>query len=491
MPRPFDRSLAHRAGYLVRILWLPVALLVVALLAYQRGSAADEAVPEQPRVEDPSPATPVLSARRLPATLLHPSRRLEVWNYTSDLYEALPAQSCLHVTDYLGRALIERNPGVPVVPASSQKLVTAQAALNQLGTDYRYRTTLVTDARIDDGVLEGDLWLVGGGDPVLATEAYAASFANQPQIRTPFESLVEGLRQAGVTRVAGSLLADAGRYDDERYVSSWPDRWKTGVGAQPSGPLSALNVNDGMLEFPSEGQEFGGSGTRLAASDPPLATAEQLAALMEGAGITVDGEVASQAAPPAPLLVAAVESPPLSDIVGHMLRESDNTSAELLLKEIAVARGAPGTTADGASAVAAILTDAGLPVEGLVVADGSGLSTDNRATCQLLVWILNGNGPDSTIGQGLPVSAESGTLTDRFIDSPAAGQVRAKTGSLSDVSSLAGFLDTDKGVRLTFAIVLNDPPERGFEAFEEELINRLVGYPELPARAFGPKPVPS
>src|SRR5690606_16067078 len=158
------------------------------------------------------------------------------------IVEAGPAEtSCTVVTTPTGTPVYEHNPLLGVVPASNQKVLTAYAVLARLGPEFRYTTQLVTDARVEAGVVEGDLWLVGSGDPMLATAGYAASFANQPQLHTPVEELVTALQQAGITHIRGALVGDASRYDDQRWVPTWPSRWRTGGGELPSGPLTALN----------------------------------------------------------------------------------------------------------------------------------------------------------------------------------------------------------------------------------------------------------
>jgi D-alanyl-D-alanine carboxypeptidase/D-alanyl-D-alanine-endopeptidase (penicillin-binding protein 4) len=337
--------------------------------------------------------------------------------------------------------------------------------------------------------VEGDVWLVGGGDPLLATAAYAASFLNQPQLHTPVEGLVEGLRQAGITAIRGALVGDASRYDEVRYVPSWPQRWRTGSGELPSGPLSALNLNDGMTSFPPSGQEHGGSGPRAAAENPALHATTALAELLAGAGIAVADGVRVGVAPPTPIPLAAVDSAPMSEIVAHMLRESDNTASELMLKELVAVQGAQGTTAGGAAIVTQVLAEQAFPLTGVVIVDGSGLDDGNRLTCRLLSLVLALVPQESPLVAGLPVAGQSGTLLDRFVGSPAAGRVRAKTGSLAEASSLAGYVDTDRGARVVFATVLNGAPPEALEPLEEQLATALLAYPLGPTDAeLGPLP---
>lgn len=483
-----DRFFTHRIGYLARVLGVPLVCLVVGLLALRQAGSADTSVPERARVETASPATPLLSARRLPGTVGLPNRTVAANSLAAPVVAEGPeATSCTMVTTATGTPVYEHNPLLPVLPASNQKLLTAFAVLNRLTPDFTYRTQLVTDARVEAGVVEGDVWLVGSGDPVLATSDYALSFAAQPQRYTPIESLVTALQQAGVTRIRGALVGDASRYDDQKWVPAWPARFRSGSGELPSGPLSALNLNDGFTSYPTAGQQYGGSGERVAAEVPAQAAATRFAALLAASGIAVDGGVKVGTAPPTPIPLAFIESAPMSDLVTHMLGESDNTAAELFLKELAAVQGAQGTTALGAAAVTQVLTEQGFPVQGTLVADGSGLGDDNRTTCRLLTLVLALSSQTSSLVTGLPSAGQTGTLATRFLGTAAVGRVHAKTGTLAEDSSLSGFVDTDGAGRVVFATVFNGGDPAALEVLEEQLAIALLAYPLGPTNAqLGP-----
>jgi len=138
-----------------------------------------------------------------------------------------------------------------------------------------------------------------------------------------------------------------------------------------------------------------------------------------------------------------------------MLRRSDNTTAEVLNKDLGALDGSPGTTAGGAKVVDETLTELGLPTDGLVTVDGSGLDLGNRVTCDLLVAALDHQGPRSALADDLPVAGKTGTLRKRMKGTAAEGKIRAKTGTLNDVSALAGFATAASGEELTFAFVIN------------------------------------
>ncbi|MEQ1786753.1 MAG: D-alanyl-D-alanine carboxypeptidase/D-alanyl-D-alanine-endopeptidase, partial [Acidimicrobiales bacterium] len=379
----------------------------------------------------------------------------------------------------------EHAPSTPLVPASTIKLLTATAALETLGADARFRTAVVSAAPAVDGVLSGDLTLVGGGDPLLATADYMARFRRQPQVFTDLDALAAAVQASGVRRIDGSVVGDERRYDASRYVASWPARY---VDQDVIGPLSALAVNDGFERYPAA---FG-DGTPLdAAVDPPSVAAGVFTRLLEARGVDVVGPPRGGEAAAGATELAAIESEPLLEVVAQMLRESDNSTAELLLKELGRTAGS-ATTAAGATAVTDVAATALDEPQGLVVADGSGLSTDNRVTCDHLVELLGRPATGGALVDHLAVAGESGTLTERYRGSPLEGILRAKTGSLTSVSALAGVV-ADADPALTFALVVNVPsPARvppGVATVEQQIVGALAAWPRTPDLAdLGPLP---
>lgn len=470
----------------------PLIVLVLAAVAGVAGVGVASAEGDDAAslaLGAPSPVTPVLSARRAPALVAAPIADRRLGAALDELLGRQPGTTCLTVTAG-GRPVYEARPDAPLVPASVVKLVTALAALEVLGPDHTFRTTVVATAPPADGVVAGDLWLVGSGDPLLATAAYAARFERQPQLYTPIEPLADAVVAAGVTAVTGRLVGDDTRYDRDRYPDHWPERF---VAQDQSGPLSALTVNDAWESFPPnhEAREPDES----PAADPAAHGAAVLRDLLAERGVAVTGAAASGPAPSGAVELAAVESPPLAEIVGELLRESDNQTGELLLKEIALARGRPPTTDEGAAVARQVLDEVGLPAAGAVIEDGSGLGGGNRVTCRLVGALLDRAGFDSAIGRGLAVGGQTGTLAKRFTDPAVAGRVVAKTGTLNQVTALAGFVATAPGATLTFAFIANVAGDAriGAEDFarQEELGAALVRYPEGPALdVLGPEPIP-
>jgi D-alanyl-D-alanine carboxypeptidase/D-alanyl-D-alanine-endopeptidase (penicillin-binding protein 4) len=435
---------------------------------------------ERPRAREagaPGPvlATPVLSVRRVPTLVAAPVARRRLVADLQEAMSALPDDSCLAVEgpdlEFLHRA------EAPVVPASTLKLLTATAALEHLDPKSRFRTSVVAAGAPDGaGVVAGDLTLVGGGDPLLATGDYVARFRRQPQLYTDLDALATDVVRAGVTRVAGAVVGDEGRYDHARYVAGWPSRY---IDQGSVGPLSALAVNDGFASYPTPDDA---SRPLAAASDPAQEAAALFTRLLEAHGVDVAGEARTGSLPFGAVELAGVESPPLVDVLREMLQESDNNTAELVAKEIGRDAG-KASTAGGAAVVAGLTEELGA---GHVV-DGSGLSLDDRLTCSTLVGALLRPGTGEVLRSLLPVAGQSGTLADRYRGTALDGVLHAKTGSLASVSALAGFVEDDDPA-LTFALVVNAAPSAAIEALEGKVASALARWPDIPDVAkVGPK----
>ncbi|MCH7789358.1 MAG: D-alanyl-D-alanine carboxypeptidase/D-alanyl-D-alanine-endopeptidase [Acidobacteria bacterium] len=471
----------------MRRMVLPVILLVTALCAAFMANSSDE--DSKPAVLDttvaePSPVTPVLSARRVPDLVAIPAAEADLAESLSTFMDTIPGDSCLSVS-HDGRVVLEIDVDAPLVPASTQKLVTAQAVLELLGPDATFETTVYAAGPISDGTINGDLWLLGGGDPVLATDDYLASY-KVPPVDTDLEALADLLVADGLNTVEGGVHADETRYDTERYVAVWPERF---IDQNQTGPLSAMTVNDGFSQFSSDNFQ---SSEAVPASDPALSAAAEFDDLLEARGVTIFGGQVSEPLPADVIELGSVKSPPLTDIVTDMINKSDNATAELLVKELGYTAGdgpePVGSTAAGVDEITSVVAESGLDSDGVVVTDGSGLSPDNRLTCTYLIALLVQEGVNSPVTAGLAVAGESGTLRDRFIGTDVEGRLRAKTGTLNDVTALAGFLDTVRGDRFTFSFLVN-APDLALDAlaYQNTLVETLAAYPSgVPIAELGP-----
>jgi D-alanyl-D-alanine carboxypeptidase/D-alanyl-D-alanine-endopeptidase (penicillin-binding protein 4) len=376
-----------------------------------------------------------------------------------------------------GVPLYQHAPARPLIPASNLKLLTALAALEVLGPDHRLATE-VRGRLGPGGVVEGDLWLVGGGDPLLATGDYVATLERQPRPFTDLGELARRVRAAGVTAVQGGVRGDESRYDTERYLPTWKPTYRS---RNEVGPMSALTVNGNFAAWRP---------ALVAAERPARSAAAVFTGLLRDAGVSVAGEPGEGTAPPGLPTLARLESLPVAAIVGEMLRESDNLAAELLLKEIGRTRLGQGTTAAGARVVGEVLAARGVPLDGVVLRDGSGLDRGDRATCAALMATLAAAGPTGPVADGLAVAGRTGTLARRFAGNPAAGRLRAKTGSLDGVAALSGFVTAADGTTLGFAFVANGLPTGSAAGLGlwERLGAALATYPQAPPIAeLGPR----
>ena len=224
---PARRSRFAAARYWTRLFWFPVLCLLLALIAFQQSNATNNEVAERARVELSAAQTPVLSARRLPNVLALPSQAVQLQPAVLGALNGVPPDTtCASVTNSRGVTVFEHNPNLLLTPASNQKVLLAYAVLNHFQPDRTFGTFVATDAQIIANVVQGNVWLIGTGDPVLTTENYAQSFAVQPQVHTSFEELADRLKTAGVTRIRGNVIGLYPAYGAEHGFGAtlwlWP-----------------------------------------------------------------------------------------------------------------------------------------------------------------------------------------------------------------------------------------------------------------------------
>jgi len=384
--------------------------------------------------------TPLLSARRVPATLSDDTRIGGLRNSLTGLIKRLPGESCL-VVDVEGRRIVALNSAKPLMPASSLKLIVAAAALDVLGPNFQFTTTL--RAVVANGNIAGNIWLVGGGDPLLTLGNYPSTQSYPTLSPTRIETLVDGLVAAGVMSISGSVVGDESRYDAERYTPSLG----LGVRSTEVGPLGALLINDGtILSSP------------IKPDNPALSSAIEFTRVLTERGIAVVGVPKTGIASADLPVIASVSSAPLTAVIAEMLTNSDNNTAELLLKEIGLASSGQGTRIAGIAGVTATLTKLSVSVDGLAMTDGSGLDRSNRVSCLTLQSLLSRDGGFGTLTDGLALAGRSGTLSGLFTNSPVTGIMRAKTGTLTGVKALAGvvpYSPQDGPQAIIFTLLLN------------------------------------
>ena len=405
--------------------------------ASPRPSASPSASPS------PSPAGPVLapatSATVAAAGLVLDQRLLADPDFGGDLGA--------YVVDVVtGEVLLDRDSGGPRTPASVAKLATAAGALVVLGPQTRLQTRTVTGAR------PGDVVLVGGGDTTLTVRAPGEGVYPRPaSLAELADATVAAMRAEGVGAVTVSV--DDSLFDGPAVSPDWePSYLPAGVVS----PVSALTVNGGRVR----------SGFSRRVADPAVHAGQRLARLLADRGLTVTGEVTRTTAAPGAEQLASVSSPEVATLVESMLATSDNDLAESLLRLAAAGRDQPATFTTGTDVVTDVLAELGVTTDGLLLLDGSGLARGSRMAPETLGELLALAATDSdprlrSLVTGLPVAGFSGTLADRFGPGGApagAGFVRAKTGTLTGVASLAGLAASgdDAAPRLLAFAVLTD-----------------------------------
>jgi D-alanyl-D-alanine carboxypeptidase/D-alanyl-D-alanine-endopeptidase (penicillin-binding protein 4) len=326
-----------------------------------------------------------------------------------------------------GEVLYERNAARALAPASTEKLTLSYALLVRLGPAYRIHTDLLADGAAEGATWRGNLVVKGYGDPTLT--------------KWDLRGLARSVSALGIRRVTGSVLADESYYDARRVGRGW----KPSYYVTESAPLSALVVDRARVR--------GRTSTR-----PALAAAEKLRGALKAYGVSVVGGVALGRASPDAARIGRTSSAPLARILHAVNGDSDNFTAEMLLKHLGAAVQGKGTSAAGATAVMDALREAGIPLDGVRIVDGSGLSLLDRLTVRALADLLSTSWQDPALRgiflATLAVSGRRGTLEDRLRGRAVAGRVFAKTGTTSRASALAGYVNG----RYAFAILQNGSP---------------------------------
>ncbi|MGP9724872.1 D-alanyl-D-alanine carboxypeptidase/D-alanyl-D-alanine endopeptidase [Corynebacterium sp. AOP40-9SA-29] len=433
---PMSKSSSRRWLYGILAFVIVVAVVVAAALVIHQRNAYT--VADAPELPEP---TPVLAAAQTEGAA--PDVSDELATPASD-----PALGTLsgHVTDIAtGEELWSQNPDNMLVPASATKLATATAALLTLGDDDRVET------RVYRGTKPGQIVLKGDGDITLERSEGSGFFTDPANVDDLAAQVSESLGEEQVTEVivdnsvrAGSLFNETWSRDD--------------IGMGNVAPLSAVMIDAGRLDA--------GDSYSPRSTTPGADVGNALASALGADGATVstsDSEVAiGEDAEAADAALGTVTSAPLTTRVRDMLLHSDNLLAEAVAREVAVAGGEEPTFEGAATATLAALTEEGLDVDDAVLRDNSGMSEANRLNARILDGLITAAGTDDDLRvllDALPVAAGDGTLVDRYGTdsgaSQAAGWLRAKTGTLDGVNTLAGTVTTESGRALSFAFLSN------------------------------------
>jgi serine-type D-Ala-D-Ala carboxypeptidase/endopeptidase (penicillin-binding protein 4) len=322
--------------------------------------------------------------------------------------------------------------------ASNTKLYTTAASLVRFGPADRIPTTLWAKGSIQGGVLNGSLYLVGGGDPALASRAFAGRFRGG--LGTNLFALSNSVAAAGIRRVTGRLVADDTVFDRLRGVAD------SGFATSPYiGPLSGLQFNSGFAD--SNASHF--------AADPARVAAAKLVRSLRKHGIGISSRIGVGALPRGSTRIGFVRSPRMARIIDWTNVNSDNLFAETLLKRLGAKFGSRGSTRAGTAVVERFARSHDSAIQQV---DGSGLTAAGGASptqVGRLLAAMRATPVDADFVESLPVAGREGTLAERMRGTAAAGRCRAKTGTLTGVSTLSGYCFNRSGKVMVFSILMN------------------------------------
>jgi len=401
------------------------------------------------------------------------------------------------------------------IPASNEKIVTSTVALTQLGPDYRFRTSIAARGAISNGTLNGDLAVVGRGDPTVSDHMKGDAMK-------PLRDIADSLWLRGVRRITGNVVAFGDAFPGPVAGAAWP--WDGLDGASFAG-VDELLFNEGLISlkvragasagepaavetkpaktFPhvrvlaktvardsaasARGGRGGGrGGTRVSAyhdtltsdvvvrgqialgdtatisfpqHDPDAAYVAALTEALVDRGISVDHQAATWSEDPHADSLFSIMSVPLKEILPALMKPSQNQIAEVFLRTLGLERAGVGTADSGRRIVARQFDEWKIPSDGYVVRDGSGLSRSDLVSPETIVSLLDvmRRSPNFDLFySSLPIAGVDGTIRTRMRDTPAQGNLRAKTGTLSMVRSLSGYVKTADGQLLEFSTLCNN-----------------------------------
>jgi D-alanyl-D-alanine carboxypeptidase/D-alanyl-D-alanine-endopeptidase (penicillin-binding protein 4) len=465
-------------------------LLLLALLAGAAGCSSHAATARAlaPAAALPPPLTMRVVHASGPVWTDDQVRRLRA-RLQSTLNASALATSGIAIVDGDGRPLFTRLARTPFAPASTFKVLVATAALQTLGPDYRFETRFESVDDPHDGTIDGDVYLVGEGDPSLTSDDLRGGVAS--------------LARAGVTRITGGIVGDGTAFGSREVNPAWdPDDLQYDYAAG----TSALTIDEGTVELhvvpttvgaPARviarpagavrilGGVITGEATTLSIDrapatndftfdgdiaadaeqsfyrpviDQPLYVATVARAMLQQRNVTVEAPARTGVAPLGGHVLWVHRSAPLRSLLAHMLFVSDNHYAEELLRAVGAHDGALGTEHTGASVERAILRRFGAPADGLHVVDGSGLAPSDRVAPLSIATLLAREALDPTgsvLVHDLPRVGIEGTVRHRDVTT-ALGRARAKSGHIEDVNALVGYVQTEHHGRVAFAIIVND-----------------------------------
>jgi D-alanyl-D-alanine carboxypeptidase/D-alanyl-D-alanine-endopeptidase (penicillin-binding protein 4) len=381
----------------------------------------------------------------------------------------------LIVNPRTGDTLYSKNAGKLFMPASNMKIITSAAALTLLGPDFRYRTTFVTDGEVRDSLLDGNLLVIGRGDPTISD--------NMRGLATlVMDTLADSVRAHGIRQVTGSLARIGDAFPDSIHGYGW--EWDD-LGEYYAAGVDELIFNEGMAPTslrppPDTVRDSLYSGP---AKSPATGYLNAFNDALVRKHINVETGVMDSIMP-TPIKTDTLFtylSPPLRNIIPALMKPSQNQIAEILLKTIGLERGGMGTADSARKIVAQQLLAWGVQPDGFVIRDGSGLSRHDLVSPETLVRVLDRIQQDTAFAvfyNAMPIAGVDGTLKDRMKGTPAEGNVHAKTGSIASARSLSGYVTTVDGERLIFSVLSNNwtTPSSAVTGISDQIAAALASY---------------
>ena len=329
--------------------------------------------------------------------------------------------------DTLGR----HNTSMPLLPASIMKAVTTATLLEKASADYRYHTPIYIDGPLDMGILRGNLIVEGACDP-------SVNSAVEPFGQDIIEEITDALRLAGITKIEGNVLIDETAYGGTPRPASWhPSDFKEAYGT-------------GIHTFNFENNANG----RKSVENPSRVFMSRLKRALSAEMITIDGKDLGEGK--RTLLFDHV-SPPVDEIMRSCMMRSDNMFAEAMLRTYGKLEGKDGSTETAATRELAYWTDRDMPMEGVEIIDGSGLSRSNRVTADFMTGMLGVMGDNATYASFFPLAGQEGTLKSFLAETPLDSYIAMKTGSMKGVQCYAGYkVDENYMPTHSVVIIMND-----------------------------------
>jgi len=407
-----------------------------------------------------------------------------------------------------GDTLLDFNSEKSLVAASTQKLLTSAAALEILGADYTFKTSLEQDGNTENGVLKGNIIIRGGGDPALGSPLFAEFYGDL------FERWVQAIKTAGITKIEGKVIGDGSIFGQPEIPATWV--WED-IGNYYGSAVSGINLYDNTYFIDFKTSEKAGSPAEIlkispsmpwltfenqvtasdenrdmayifmtdqpnqrvikgtlpknkehftikgAIPDPAFLAAFELSNALEKAGIMVSDNPVSvykKTDIKNCQILLEISSPSLSEIIYYLNLKSINLYAETLLKKIGLVVSDDPSTESGCKVLENFWKSHGMGTGGMFLKDGSGLSRYNALTAGQLVFALqymkNNSENFVVFENSLPVSGKSGSLENIGKNTPAEGNLRAKSGYIERCMSYAGYVTTVSGKEAAFAVIVNN-----------------------------------